>query len=94
MNKIYLYQNVFVTAAILSSPVAGSLPTLPFQILKALLDSMPLTTDDGQLLRRMALEIGVIHLVLACLSVLSHQASRQPITGYHQEVILLLLLYQ
>ncbi len=71
---------------ILSSAVASSLPTLPFHVLKSLLDSTPITTDDGLLLRRMALEIGVVHLVLACLSVLSHHAPRKSIPGFHQEV--------
>ena len=55
-------------------------------MLKSLFDSTPLTTDDGVLLRRMALEIGSVHLVLACLSVLSHHAPRAPIPGFHQEV--------
>ncbi|ELT93547.1 hypothetical protein CAPTEDRAFT_223860 [Capitella teleta] len=75
-------------AHILTSPIASSLPTLPFNVLQSLFDSMPLTTDDGVLLRRMALEIGAVHLVLACLSVLSHHAPRQPIPGFHQEIIL------
>ena len=71
---------------ILTSPVAGSLPTLPFNVLKTLFDTTPLSTDDGVLLRRMTLDIGAIHLILACLSVLSHHAPRQPIPGFHQEV--------
>lgn len=54
------------------------LPTLPFHVLRALFSSTPLTTDDGVLLRRMALEIGAIHLILACLSALSHHAPRNP----------------
>ncbi|XP_041468480.1 baculoviral IAP repeat-containing protein 6-like isoform X2 [Lytechinus variegatus] len=69
---------------ILSSPLATSLPTLPFTVLVTLFDSTPLTTDDGVLLRRMTLEIGAVHLVLACLSVLSHHGPRgssQPATG-------------
>ena len=70
----------------MTSPIAGALPTLPFNVLKWLFDSTPLTTDDGVLLRRMTLEIGAVHLILACLSVLSHHAPRQPIPGFHQEV--------
>jgi len=54
------------------------LPTLPFHVLRALFSSTPLTTDDGVLLRRMALEIGAIHLILACLSALSHHVARNP----------------
>ncbi|XP_028844057.1 baculoviral IAP repeat-containing protein 6 isoform X2 [Denticeps clupeoides] len=63
---------------ILQSPSANVLPTLPFHVLRALFSSTPLTTDDGLLLRRMALEIGAIHLILACLSALSHHAPRVP----------------
>ncbi|XP_032409947.1 baculoviral IAP repeat-containing protein 6 isoform X3 [Xiphophorus hellerii] len=63
---------------ILQSPSANVLPTLPFHVLRALFSSTPLTTDDGVLLRRMALEIGAIHLILACLSALSHHAPRNP----------------
>lgn len=57
------------------------LPTLPFHVLRALFSSTPLTTDDGVLLRRMALEIGAIHLILACLSALSHHAPRNANTN-------------
>uniref|UniRef100_A0A673KPC9 Dual E2 ubiquitin-conjugating enzyme/E3 ubiquitin-protein ligase BIRC6 n=1 Tax=Sinocyclocheilus rhinocerous TaxID=307959 RepID=A0A673KPC9_9TELE len=63
---------------ILQSPSANVLPTLPFHVLRSLFSSTPLTTDDGLLLRRMALEIGAIHLILACLSALSHHAPRVP----------------
>uniref|UniRef100_A0AAV2JLI0 Dual E2 ubiquitin-conjugating enzyme/E3 ubiquitin-protein ligase BIRC6 n=1 Tax=Knipowitschia caucasica TaxID=637954 RepID=A0AAV2JLI0_KNICA len=63
---------------ILQSPSANVLPTLPFLVLRALFSCTPLTTDDGVLLRRMALEIGAIHLILACLSALSHHAPRSP----------------
>ena len=71
---------------ILTSPIASSLPTLPFTVLKSLFDASPLTTDDGVLLRRMGLDIGVLHLVLACLSVLSHHGPRVPVSGFQQEV--------
>ncbi|XP_014731961.1 PREDICTED: baculoviral IAP repeat-containing protein 6 isoform X7 [Sturnus vulgaris] len=63
---------------ILQSPSANVLPTLPFHVLRSLFSTTPLTTDDGLLLRRMALEIGAIHLILACLSALSHHAPRVP----------------
>uniref|UniRef100_A0A8C8BZ26 Dual E2 ubiquitin-conjugating enzyme/E3 ubiquitin-protein ligase BIRC6 n=1 Tax=Oncorhynchus tshawytscha TaxID=74940 RepID=A0A8C8BZ26_ONCTS len=66
---------------ILQSPSANVLPTLPFHVLRALFSTTPLTTDDGVLLRRMALEIGAIHLILACLSALSHHAPRVPNTS-------------
>ncbi|XP_038074812.1 baculoviral IAP repeat-containing protein 6-like [Patiria miniata] len=61
---------------ILSSPVASSLPTLPFTVLVTLFDSTPLTTDDGVLLRRRTLEIGAVHLLLAFLAILSHHGPR------------------
>uniref|UniRef100_UPI00358FA005 baculoviral IAP repeat-containing protein 6 n=1 Tax=Myxine glutinosa TaxID=7769 RepID=UPI00358FA005 len=61
---------------ILQSPSASVLPTLPFQVLRTLLVSTPLTTDDGVLLRRMALDVGALHLLLACLAALSHHSPR------------------
>ncbi|XP_070181060.1 dual E2 ubiquitin-conjugating enzyme/E3 ubiquitin-protein ligase BIRC6-like isoform X3 [Littorina saxatilis] len=79
---------------ILTSPIASSLPTLPFTVLKSLFDASPLTTDDGVLLRRMALDIGVLHLVLACLSVLSHHGPRVPISGFQQETQMILTAMQ
>lgn len=79
---------------ILTSPIASSLPTLPFLVLKSLYDSSPLTTDDGVLLRRMSLEIWAIHLILACLSVLSHHAPRVPVQGFQQEVSDIKLILQ
>lgn len=72
---------------ILQSPSANVLPTLPFLVLRSLFSSTPLTTDDGVLLRRMALEIGAVHLILACLSALSHHAPRVPSSSAnHSEV--------
>ena len=70
---------------ILTSPISNSLPTLPFIVLKSLFDATPLTTDDGMLLRRMCLEIGALHLILACLSVLSHHAPRSNVSGFQQD---------
>ncbi|CAB1312602.1 unnamed protein product, partial [Coregonus sp. 'balchen'] len=73
---------------ILQSPSANVLPTLPFHVLRALFSTTLLTTDDGVLLRRMALEIGAIHLILACLSALSHHAPRVPnATGNSSEAL-------
>ncbi|KFQ24273.1 Baculoviral IAP repeat-containing protein 6, partial [Merops nubicus] len=69
---------------ILQSPSANVLPTLPFHVLRSLFSATPLTTDDGVLLRRMALEIGAIHLILACLSALSHHAPRVPSSSPNQ----------
>ncbi|XP_062862910.1 baculoviral IAP repeat-containing protein 6 isoform X2 [Trichomycterus rosablanca] len=69
---------------ILQSPSANVLPTLPFLVLRSLFSSTPLTTDDGVLLRRMALEIGAVHLILACLSALSHHAPRVPTKNANQ----------
>lgn len=55
------------------SPVADSLPTLPFEVLRQLYDSTPLGTDDGRLLRTISINIGVTHLLLSCLAVFTHQ---------------------
>lgn len=49
------------------------MPTLPFEVLRKLYDSTPLTTDDGRLLRRISINIGVVHLLLACLGIFTHQ---------------------
>ncbi|XP_022103700.1 LOW QUALITY PROTEIN: baculoviral IAP repeat-containing protein 6-like [Acanthaster planci] len=70
---------------ILSSPVASSLPTLPFTVLVTLFDSTPLTTDDGVLLRRRTLEIGAVHLLLAFLAILSHHGPRVSTKASAQE---------
>ncbi|XP_063984704.1 baculoviral IAP repeat-containing protein 6 isoform X2 [Diachasmimorpha longicaudata] len=63
---------------ILGSSLATSLPTLPFQVLKQLLEVTPPTTDDGQLLRRTMVEIGAVLLLLNCLAIFTHQ------TGYNE----------
>lgn len=60
---------------IYSLSLSTTLPTLPFEVFRQLLDSSPLTTDDGVLLRRMVIEVGAIHLVLNCLSVFTHHNS-------------------
>lgn len=59
---------------IYSLQIAGSLPTLPFEVFRQLLVNAPLTTDDGVLLRRMCLELGAMHLVLNCLGIFTHQS--------------------
>ncbi|KAG8504819.1 Baculoviral IAP repeat-containing protein 6, partial [Galemys pyrenaicus] len=73
---------------ILQSPSANVLPTLPFHVLRSLFSTTPLTTDDGVLLRRMALEIGALHLILVCLSALSHHAPRVPNSSLNQAEVL------
>ncbi|CRK88840.1 CLUMA_CG002660, isoform A [Clunio marinus] len=60
---------------IYSLALSSSLPTLPFEVLRQLLDSSPLTTDDGVLLRQKIVEVGAIHLVLNCLSIFTHHNS-------------------
>ena len=71
---------------LVSSGVGGSLATLPFQVLEMLLESTPLTTDDGRLLRYMCLQTGALHLILACLAALSHQDSPDIISTLHHPV--------
>ncbi|XP_035825485.1 baculoviral IAP repeat-containing protein 6 [Aplysia californica] len=79
---------------ILTCQLASSLATMPMTVLKTLFDSCPLTTDDGVLLRRMALDIGVVHLVLACLARLSHHQPRAPLTSFQHQVQLILSAMQ
>ncbi|XP_069689782.1 baculoviral IAP repeat-containing protein 6 isoform X2 [Periplaneta americana] len=73
---------------IFSSPVAGSLHTLPFQVLRQLFDSTPLTTDDGVLLRRTTIDIGAVHLLLGCLSVFTHQTQDINLPGVQHELVI------
>lgn len=67
----------------MSNPVSSSLPTLPFEVLRQLLESMPLSTDDGVLLRRTALDQGALHLLLSCLAIFTHQpcATQPPLSN-------------
>lgn len=59
---------------------------MPFQVLENLLEATPLTTDDGVLLRRMCLESGALHLILACLAALSHQDTPEVVTSLYHPV--------
>lgn len=61
------------TDDIFGTPVAKTLPTLPFQVLRCLLEILPLTTDEGRHLRRAMVEYKAIHFILACLAVFTHQ---------------------
>nr|CAD7427712.1 unnamed protein product [Timema monikensis] len=73
---------------IFSSPVASSLHTLPFQVLRQLFDSTLLTTDDGVLLRRTTIDIGAVHLLLGCLSVFTHQSQDINLPGVQHELVI------
>ncbi|XP_076756528.1 BIR repeat containing ubiquitin-conjugating enzyme isoform X2 [Xylocopa sonorina] len=75
---------------VLTSPLATLLPTLPFQVLKQLLDATPATTDDGLLLRKTTIEVGAMLLLLNCLAVFTHQTNQgenteQKLTGNQGE---------
>uniref|UniRef100_W8AIN7 Dual E2 ubiquitin-conjugating enzyme/E3 ubiquitin-protein ligase BIRC6 n=1 Tax=Ceratitis capitata TaxID=7213 RepID=W8AIN7_CERCA len=70
---------------IYSLSVAPTLPTLPFEVFRQLLDNSPLTTDDGLLLRRLVIEVGAMHLVLNCLGVFTHQSQNYQITSPQNE---------
>lgn len=59
--------------------MAPSLPTLPFEVFRQLLDSVSLSSDDGVLLRRVVIEVGAMHLVLNCLGIFSHQSHNNKI---------------
>lgn len=60
---------------ICSTSVAATLPTLPFEVFRQLMDRSMLTSDDGMKLRHMVIEVGAIQLVLRCLSIFTHQNS-------------------
>ncbi|XP_073817547.1 BIR repeat containing ubiquitin-conjugating enzyme isoform X2 [Musca autumnalis] len=62
-----------------------TLPTLPFEVFRQLLDSSPLTTDDGMLLRRMVIEVGAMHLILNCLSIFTHHSPVYPLGSCQNE---------
>lgn len=69
-------QDIFTCVAggdIFHSPIAESLPTLPFDVLRKLYDSTPLSTDDGRLLRRISINTATVHLLLVCLGIFTHQ---------------------
>lgn len=51
------------------------MPTLPFEVLKTLYDSTALGTDDGRVLRRLSINLGIVHMLLACLGIFTHQSS-------------------
>lgn len=59
--------------------VCGSgLGTLSFKVLGSLLESLPLSTDDGMLLRSTLLQSGTLRLLLVCLAVFTHQQPDSP----------------
>lgn len=82
LQMVYLFLD-----NILSMPEASSLPTLPFTALISLLNNTLLATDDGVVLRKMCLETGSIHLILACLAVLSHQSPMKGESNLFTEVV-------
>lgn len=69
---------------VLISPLAASLPTLPFQVLKQLLDATPPTTDDGLLLRGTTIEVGAMLLLLNCLAIFTHQTGQNDGSTEHK----------
>lgn len=76
-NNQYQIKCIFflsISDEIYNLSLASSLPTLPFEVFKQLLDSSPLTTDDGVLLRRTVIEVGAMNLVLNCLGVFTHHS--------------------
>ncbi|CAL8111027.1 unnamed protein product [Orchesella dallaii] len=58
---------------IFGTAVAKTLPTLPFQVLRCLLEILPLSIEEGRHLRRAMVEYKAIHFILACLAVFTHQ---------------------
>lgn len=74
LGVVSLKMLTFAGRDIFQTPIADFLPTLPFKVLQKLYDSTPLSTDDGRLLRKLSINIGCVHLILACLGVFTHQA--------------------
>ncbi|XP_015750593.1 PREDICTED: baculoviral IAP repeat-containing protein 6-like, partial [Acropora digitifera] len=72
--------------AILSSPVAGSLSTLPFQVLRTLFQTSAVSPQGCTAVQRAAIEVGAIQMVLLCLAVLSHH---KPQTTNHSHKLAL-----
>lgn len=66
---------------IYSLALAATLPTLPFEVFRQLLNCSPLTTDDGVILRRMIIEVGAMHLVLNCLGIFTHHSQMYQLTS-------------
>ncbi|XP_076225750.1 BIR repeat containing ubiquitin-conjugating enzyme isoform X2 [Nomia melanderi] len=61
---------------VLTTPWAASLPSLPFQVLRQVLDATPPTTDEGILLRKTTIEVGAMLLLLNCLAIFTHQTTQ------------------
>lgn len=55
------------------SLILNSLPTLPFEILRYLFKSTPISSEEGLNLRIAALKHGAVHVILACLAIFTHQ---------------------
>ena len=66
----------FTLESILSSSVASSLSTLPFQVLRTLFQGGELVLQEGETVHSAAMEVGAIQMVLLCLAVLSHHKPR------------------
>lgn len=60
---------------ILSSPIAASLPTLPFVVFKELLEETPPTSTFGISLRNASIKLGAMQELLNCLAIFTHQTS-------------------
>lgn len=82
----YMPYSIFFLEAILSSPVAGSLSTLPFQVLRTLFQTSAVSPQGCTAVQRAAIEVGAIQMVLLCLAVLSHH---KPQTTNHSHKLAL-----
>lgn len=76
----------FIVDDIYTLCLAPSLPTLPFEVFRQLLDSTSITSDEGALLRHLVIEVGAMHLLLNCLAVLTHQSSSSQFSSQQTEV--------
>lgn len=77
---------------IFNSAVAKTLPTLPFQVLRCLLDALPIHSEEGRTLRRVMVDLHATHFILACLAIFTHQnCDPVLVPGLQHEVILSML---
>lgn len=88
VNNLYINyagfdQSSVQTPSFFFSPL---LSHFPFDTLETLLNQNPLGTPMGARLRGRCMEVGVVHLILACISVFGHHDTRKFIPGVYQDV--------
>ena len=71
------FQNFYFPSSkdIYSLALSASLPAFSFEVLRQMLDSSQLSTDDGISLRKIILEVGALDAILNCLSIFTHHST-------------------